>query len=135
MKDYEISAKEVRREPSITIKTFILTILQLTAYFAVSWAIYRSFGLARIGIVRILALQSLLYMAISFIPTPGNAGASEGGFLIIFHLLYSGATLMPAMLIWRLITYYSNLLFGGLIALYDHWECAQWEKKKASSLG
>ena len=133
LNDYEASAKEVQAEPAITVKILLLTILQLTAYFGVSWAIYRSFGLAHIGIIRILALQSLLYMAVSFIPTPGNAGASEGGFLLVFHLLYSGATLMPAMLIWRLITYYFNLLFGGLITFYDHWECAQWEKEKASS--
>lgn len=135
LSDYEASAKEVQSAPKIAVKVFLLTILQLTAYFAVSWAIYRSFGLSQIGVVRILALQSLLYMAISFIPTPGNAGASEGGFLIIFHLLFTGATLMPAMLLWRLITYYFNLLIGGLITLYDHWECSRLSKKKASSLG
>jgi hypothetical protein len=77
------------------------------------------------GLVRIIALQSLLYMAVSIIPTPGNAGASEGGFMMIFHVLYTGATLMPAMLVWRLITYYANLLVGGAITLYDHWECAR----------
>lgn len=135
LEDYESSAKEVQASPGLTVKIFLLTILQLTAYFAVSWAIYRSFGLEQIGIVRILALQSLLYMAISFIPTPGNAGASEGGFLLIFQLLFTGATLMPAMLLWRLITYYFNLLIGGLITLYDHWECAKWQKNGASSLG
>ncbi len=135
LSDYETSAKEVQAAPKIAGKVFLLTLLQLTAYFAVSWAIYRSFGLSQIGVARILALQALLYMAISFIPTPGNAGASEGGFLVIFHLLFTGATLMPAMLLWRLITYYLNLLIGGLVTIYDHWECARGHKKKASSLG
>jgi len=135
LSDYETSAKEVQAAPKIACKVFLLTFLQLTAYFAVSWAIYRSFGLSQIGVARILALQALLYMAISFIPTPGNAGASEGGFLVIFHLLFTGATLMPAMLLWRLITYYLNLLIGGLVTIYDHWECARGHKKKASSLG
>lgn len=133
--EYEKSAKEVQATPKLAGSIFILTLLQLSAYFAVSWAIYRSFGLGQIGIIRILALQSLLYMAISFIPTPGNAGASEGGFLVIFQLLFTGATLMPAMLLWRLITYYFNLMIGGLVTLYDHWECARIQQKKASSLG
>ena len=135
LSDYETSAKEVQAAPKIACKVFLLTVFQLTAYFAVSWAIYRSFGLSQIGVAHILALQALLYMAISFIPTPGNAGASEGGFLAIFHLLFTGATLMPAMLLWRLITYYLNLLIGGLVTIYDHWECNHVHKKKASSLG
>ena len=95
LSDYETSAKEVQAAPKIACKVFLLTFLQLTAYFAVSWAIYRSFGLSQIGVVRILALQALLYMAISFIPTPGNAGASEGGFLAIFHLLFTGTPAIP----------------------------------------
>lgn len=133
--DYEMSAKTVQNSPLLAGKIFLMTFLQLTAYFAVSWAIYRSFGLSHIGILRVLALQALLYMAISFIPTPGNAGASEGGFLLIFHLLFTGATLMPAMLLWRLITYYFNLLIGGLVTFYDHWECSRLHIKKAPSLG
>ena len=133
--DYEQSAKAVKDSPILAGKVFILTLLQLTAFFAVSWAIYHSFGFSHTGIPRILALQALLYMAISFIPTPGNAGASEGGFILVFQLLFSGATLMPAMLLWRLITYYLNLLFGGIVTLYDHWECSQLITKKASSVG
>jgi hypothetical protein len=132
--DYENSAKAVQNSPMLAGKVFLMTLLQLTAYFAVSWAIYRSFGFSHIGIQRVLALQALLYMAISFIPTPGNAGASEGGFLLIFQLLFTGGTLMPAMLLWRLITYYLNLLFGGLVTLYDHWDCSRLPKK-APSLG
>ncbi len=63
-------------------KTTVLTVIQLTAYFSVSYWIYRSFNLNQNHLVYLITLQTLLYMAVSPIPTPGNIGANEIAFLV-----------------------------------------------------
>ncbi|MBQ3261152.1 flippase-like domain-containing protein [Candidatus Saccharibacteria bacterium] len=54
--------------------------------------------------------------AISFIPTPGNAGAAEGSFYLVFASLGSGNAFW-AMLTWRFFTYYAFIALGGLVYL------------------
>ncbi|WP_455543997.1 hypothetical protein [Intestinibacter sp.] len=61
----------------LLIKTTILTIIQLTAYFSVSYWIYKSFNLSQYHFIYMITLQTFLYMAVSPIPTPGNIGANE----------------------------------------------------------
>lgn len=93
---------------------------QILAYFSVSYFVYRSFGLSGASFIDILAIQSLLYMAVNFFPTPGNAGASEGGFYLIFSLVFPASVILYAIILWRLITYYFNMGAAGLVVLADH---------------
>ena len=62
----------------------------------------------------VLALSVYLQAAVTLVPTPGNAGAAEG----LFYVIYSagGATgVFWAMLIWRLLVFYFFLAAGALI--------------------
>ena len=54
--------------------------------------------------------------AISFVPTPGNAGAAEGSFYLVFSALSSGYTFW-AMITWRFFSYYLFIALGGLTYL------------------
>lgn len=54
--------------------------------------------------------------AISFIPTPGNAGAAEGSFYLVFAVLPSGSTFWP-MITWRFFSYYAFIAGGALTYL------------------
>ena len=44
------------------------------------------------------------------VPLPGAAGASEGSFYVFFSMFFTSATIKPATLLWRIITYYSVIL-------------------------
>ena len=55
--------------------------------------------------------------AVSLIPTPGNAGAAEGSFYIVFSSLGTAGTFW-SMLLWRLQCYYSFIIIGVLIYGY-----------------
>ena len=59
-----------------------------------------------------------IYAAITFIPTPGNAGAAEGTFYALFSVL-TGAYLFWAMLVWRFFCYYLFIIMGGLVYAYN----------------
>ena len=59
--------------------------------------------------------------AVYFVPTPGNAGAAEGTFFVVFSALSSGYVFW-AMLIWRFFSYYIYIILGPIIYFVMHLE-------------
>lgn len=102
----------------LMLRMIILTALQLTAYFGITYFIYRSFGLTGHGFVEIVTLQAVLHLSISLLPTPGSSGVAETGFKWFFASLFTSGSLLGAIVIWRGISYYLNLLFSGVLTLY-----------------
>ena len=88
-------------------------------YFALTYFIYRSFNMDEETFPMIMMLQSLLYSAINYFPTPGGAGMSESGFYVIFSAFFPSNLAFAAMLIWRVFTYYLILVVGTLIVIFD----------------
>lgn len=97
-----------------------LTLLQVIIYFSVTYFVYLALGFSAASILDILAIQALLYMAVNFIPTPGNTGASEGGFYLLFSFIFPAHILLYAIILWRLVVYYFNLLATGSVVLVDN---------------
>lgn len=58
----------------------------------------------------------ILYAAVAFIPTPGNAGASEISFYFIFANNLAGGSGFTAMLIWRVLSYYMYIIIGACLS-------------------
>ena len=92
-------------------------ILLLGSQFVIPYFIYRAFNLSAFGMIDFIALQSVLYLAVCFLPIPGSAGASESGFVKLFGVLFKGALIVPAMLLSRVASFYFILLFSGAISL------------------
>jgi uncharacterized membrane protein YbhN (UPF0104 family) len=55
--------------------------------------------------------------SVTIIPTPGNSGAAEGSFYILFNELDTYG-LFWSMLVWRALCYYSFIIIGVIIYLY-----------------
>lgn len=94
-----------------------MTFIQLTVYFSITYFIYLSLGQDGAHYIDILAIQTIVYVVVSFIPTPGGAGASEGSFYLLFKVFFSRDILLYAMALWRIIVYYGNMILSGLILL------------------
>lgn len=114
--EYEESISKLKEDYHYTIKMFLFTILQLTVFFSTTYLVYKSLGLNQSNIIDIICLQSFLYMAVSFIPTPGTAGASEIGFVILLGYLFPQNIISTALLLWRGISFYFSLIFSGLFS-------------------
>ena len=83
------------------------------AICSIPFFVVNAFG-AKVGFLRSLAMCLYVYASVAFVPTPGNAGAAEGSFYLLFNELdVSG--LFWAMLVWRFLCYYSFLLMGMLV--------------------
>lgn len=91
----------------------LITIVQTTLTNSTTYFIYRAFNLNTASFWIIMAAQVFATMIAAFVPLPGASGGAEGMFLAFCKIFFQ-SMLTPAMLIWRLMTYYSNILFGSI---------------------
>lgn len=118
--EYSISVKFFMTNKKLLFKTTVLTVIQLTAYFSISYWIYRSFNLNQNHLVYLITLQTLLYMAVSPIPTPGNIGANEITFFSIFNGVFPKSILGYAVLLYGALVYYFILITSAILTLLTH---------------
>ena len=103
----------------LTARVYGYTFVQLTALFAVPFFIYKAFRSSGAPVFDMIAAQCFVTMISSYTPLPGAAGAAEGSFLVIFRMFFSEKILTQAMILWRLITYYSCIVVGAVFVLRD----------------
>lgn len=80
-----------------------------------------------------LAAQTFVTMVSAFVPLPGSSGGAEGSFYLFFGSFF-GATIIPAILLWRLVTYYANILFGCLTNVVGRALGIEGKKRKIHNL-
>ncbi|MEG2633891.1 MAG: lysylphosphatidylglycerol synthase transmembrane domain-containing protein [Oscillospiraceae bacterium] len=112
--EYSCCARIIRTKPMLLIKVFAFTILQMGTLYAIPFFVYKAFGLSGGSFFDLLALQAVLYVAVSFLPLPGAVGASESGFVKLFLVFFTEATIVPAMLVSRGISFYLMLVVSGI---------------------
>ncbi len=115
--DFASSARMLLTHKKVLFELSLMTIVQLTSFFGITYFIYRAFGHSGNSMLSIIALQAVLYMSISLIPAPGSAGVAEGGFFIVFGSIFPSAEITSAILMWRGITYYLNLSISALVTI------------------
>ena len=108
--------KAMQGNPRMSIKIYLCTALQLTALFSVPFFIYKAFHYPGAPIINMISAQSFVTMTSSYTPLPGAAGAAEGSFLMLFQMFFQPDVIKQAMLLWRLITYYSCIVVGAFFA-------------------
>ena len=68
-----------------------------------------------------MQLSFILYAGISFIPTPGNSGAADLSFYLLFSV---GVPFMglafSAMVLWRILSFYSYIIIGFVFTTVTH---------------
>lgn len=118
IEDYHTAASYISRYKLRALGSFLISVLNLVFFFATPYFIYLAFGQTYFGFAEVFTMQAFLYLAVSFFPTPGSAGAAEGGFLLFFSPIF-GKSVSVAMLIWRFFTYYLILIVGSLLVVFD----------------
>lgn len=115
--EFQESATFISTNRKVCGYALVLTFLQWTIYYTVPYCIYRSFGYSSSSVFTMIAAQVFVTLFMSFIPLPGAAGGAEGGFFIIFGVFFKANMIVPAIFMWRLMTYYSTILIGSLFTL------------------
>jgi uncharacterized protein (TIRG00374 family) len=103
----------VKHSKALMLKAVIYTILQLTVFFIIPYFIYLSFGMKGASVGSMIAGTAFVMMLTAFVPLPGSVGGAEGAFYLFFSLFFVSNNIMAAILLWRLITFYSCIIFGS----------------------
>ena len=88
-----------------------LSLIYRTALCSMPYFVLKMFG-APVDYLHIFACTIYIYATICLVPTPGNAGAAEGAFYLLFSAMGSEGVFW-AMLIWRLFCHYSFIIIGA----------------------
>ncbi|MBQ6147723.1 flippase-like domain-containing protein [Candidatus Saccharibacteria bacterium] len=112
---YSKCIKDVVKNKKMLGKTMGLSLVYQLGMTSIPFFVISAFGG---GISYLAATMTTISImaAISFVPTPGNAGAAEGSFYLVFSALSSGYTFW-AMITWRFFSYYLFIALGGLTYL------------------
>ena len=114
---YQKGADVFKRHPWLLWAEFVSYVLLLGSQFLIPYFVYRAFNLSGFGMMDFVALQSVLYLAVCFLPIPGATGATETGFVRIFRVLFQSALIVPAMLLARVASFYFILILSGAVSL------------------
>lgn len=120
--DYTSSLRAVNKNAFVVIAMFILSCGMQIALCSIPYFVIRACGVANANWFDLLTMTLCVYCSISFIPTPGNAGAAEGAFGIVFAGLKSlseGSFLFYGTMLWRVTGYYSTILFGIIVIILN----------------
>lgn len=120
LQKYQNSAKYLRNNKMLIIKTLFTTLIQFILYYSITYWTYRSFGFTQSNILEIISMQSVLYATVSGIPSPGAVGVSEGAFMEIFRNVYSTNMISSAVLLNRGINFYLFVIISGIFTTITH---------------
>lgn len=109
--------KEAIKKPYKYFLAFVFTFAQMFLVMSLPYFVALSLGLNN-NFFEMIAAQSVLYLIIAMIPTPGASGASEGGYTLFFSPFF-GTNVGAGLLLWRLFSYYLNIIVGGLVAFLE----------------
>ncbi len=120
VKEYADSVKLILKNRGLFFRVIILSLIFNLLIAMIPFFVLTAFG-GNINFWSCLGTTIAVMSAVYFIPTPGNAGAAEGTFFIVFSALSSGYVFW-AMLVWRFFSYYIYVILGLIIYLVMHLE-------------
>lgn len=121
------------KEPALLIKVSLVTFVQLTVYFSMSWIIFAGFGMEHNDYFTVISCQAFIYLISSFVPLPGAVGAAEGSYIVFFNYVYGDPSIVAlSTFIWRFFTFYLPIVVGMTLTLLVNKEnsfLARWLRK------
>ena len=141
LEDAYVGIRFLLKEPAVLVKVSLVTFVQLTVYFSMSWLIFAGFGLdlEQLGMdpvegyFTVISCQAFIYLIASFVPLPGAIGASEASYIAFFNYVYKDASIVAlSTFIWRAFTFYLPIVLGMVLTLMVNNEnsfLARWIRK------
>ena len=119
MIQYQSAADYYRTHLGVVAVAFVITVVQRFTLFAVTALTGLAFHLSWNTLLPIMILQCMVSVATDMLPLPGGMGINEKLFLIIFAP-YFGELVLPAMVVSRGISYYSQLFISAAMTGVAH---------------
>ncbi|MBQ6460972.1 flippase-like domain-containing protein [Candidatus Saccharibacteria bacterium] len=121
--EYAKSIKRILKTRGLFFQVVLSSLVFNGLIAMIPFFVLTAFG-GNIGFFECFTLTIAVMSAVYFVPTPGNAGAAEGTFFLVFSSLSSGYVFW-AMLLWRFFSYYIYIIIGPIIYFLMHLEKKQ----------
>ncbi len=116
--------KNMFKHPFSAITCFLLSFLEHFASASIAFFTILTFGFNPellsgnffLNWLQIIQFSILLSCAVSFIPTPGNAGAADLSFSFLFEVGLATGLTFTATIAWRIMGYYAFIIIGFIFA-------------------
>ena len=114
--------KRLSTRPFVFVMSFILSLIEQLSTASIAYFSLMLFGFEVTGVwgvyewLAITQMYFILTASISFIPTPGNSGAADLSFFVLFETGLSAGLAFPAMVTWRVFAFYSYIIVGFVFA-------------------
>ncbi len=125
---YSGSLRIIAANRPLLLTLFALSLVYQISICSIPFFTVRIFG-GELGYLQSLTMCLYVYASVTIVPTPGNAGAAEGSFYLLFDQLDTSGVFW-AMLIWRFLCYYLFILLGLGIYGYRAIERKRGRKKE-----
>lgn len=119
IKQYEGASDFYRTHIPVIINVFVITFVQRVILFAVTWFTYMSFHLNGVSAAVVISLQGMISVASDMMPLPGGMGVSENLFIVIFEPIFRSDFVIPATVISRGISYYTQLILSAVMTVFS----------------
>ena len=96
-----------------------VTFLQRSSVFVLTYLVYLGFGLRGVPALEVILLQAAVYIAVDMLPLPGAQGITELMYQAVFVHVFTGAYLIPSMLVSRGINFYFLLILSLAVVLVN----------------
>lgn len=110
----------LKNNKSKLLEILILTFLQRSSVFFLTYLVYLGFGLKGSGAGTVMFLQAAIYIAVDMLPIPGAQGITEAMYQGVYLIVFTEEYLMPSMLVSRSINFYFLLIISLFIIV---WNC------------
>lgn len=134
LEKYHETSKYIKKHKNILFKILVTTFIQVAVYYSIPFCIYRAVGFSGVNIVKMIALQAILYATVSGIPLPGAVGVSESGFMNIFKTIFTAETISGAMLLNRGVSFYLFVIISSFVVVVSMFKSKKEDKIKEDSI-
>lgn len=118
--EYVGAVKTILKTKGLFFAVIIWSLIYNILVASIPYFVLTAFG-GNVDYISCFITTIAVMSAIYFIPTPGNSGAAEGTFFLVFSALSSGYVFW-AMLTWRFFSYYVFIIMGPIIYFFMHLE-------------
>lgn len=130
VKMFHKANSDLFKNPKVIISTYTLVAIQVLAILSVPYFIYVSFDMPKIAMengqaaasfIDFICIQSFVLFTSNLVPLPGASGGAELAFTMYFSKFFvvGGVNkIKPAILLWRLITYYGAIIISAPFSYY-----------------
>lgn len=108
--EYASSIKVALKSKRLVVQMLLASLVFNFLTATVPFFVLTAFG-GGVDFWQTFATTIAVMSAVYFVPTPGNSGAAEGTFFLVFSALSDGYVFW-AMLVWRFFSYYIYIIMG-----------------------